>query len=156
MGAVDAQWLKVGTRYLPQKMNGQRILQPSQEVGVRLQSSPTDSKSANTKFLVLPKAKVEVNMVLQLEGIHWARVSQVGSNMEGWMHQRLLTDAAMQPVQPRFPGRPAEVPSPATQAPWELHAPVRRTPEHGPPEPRRMQLPPAWGTHPQAERCGGA
>jgi hypothetical protein len=101
---VDSQWLKVGTRYLPQKMNGQRILQPSQEVVVRLQSAPSDSKKAETKFLLLPKAKVEVNMVLQLEGIHWARVSQVASNMEGWMHQRLLTDATVQPAQPRFPG----------------------------------------------------
>lgn len=159
--AVDPHWLKVGTRFLPRKLNGQRVLQPSQEVGVRLQSAPTDSKSANTKFLILPKAKVEVNMVLQLEGIHWARVTQVGSNMEGWMHQRLLIDAAVQPAQPGFPGRPAEMPSPASHAPWEVHGPAHSSlssaqAEHGPQQARRMQLPPAWDTHPQAERCGGA
>jgi len=99
---VADDWLKVGDRYLPVRLNGLTALRNIDQAGVRLSCDPTDAPWASTKLFVLDKAHVQVTLLVQLEGTRWARVASVGGNMEGWVHQCVL-------VQPRSPSKDPQV-----------------------------------------------
>jgi len=89
---VTEDWLKVGDRFLPLRVNGSQVLRKVDEAGVRLSREPTDAPWAASKLFMLDRAQLQVTLMCQLEGTRWARVASAGGNMEGWMHQRLLVD----------------------------------------------------------------
>lgn len=54
--------------------------------GVMLRHAPTDLKWAGgTKMRLLNDARVQVSMLLEIQGVHWAYVTQCGGSLQGWM-----------------------------------------------------------------------
>merc|ERR1711971_192316 len=48
---VNEDWIKIGDRYMPIKLNGVTVLHYAPEAGVHLQSSPSEGIWAKTKYL---------------------------------------------------------------------------------------------------------
>jgi len=87
-----------------------------------LRSAPSSHPSAETKLIAIEGSKLEVMMLLKIEGAQWAKVCRTGGGMEGWI---LAEEDALEIQRPPEPRESlAESIHSAERVRAALHAPL--------------------------------